>query len=100
MPLLAGGAALISPPVVALNWQIAQFLSVLRFFIVKEKLKAFDGLDVDEIRRKDLELKMKFDMGQSFIQQELDYDYDEVNGDIKVIDEPVYLKNETQRNFD
>lgn len=99
MPLLAGGAALVSPAAVSLNWQIAQFLSVIQFFLVREKLKKFDDLDMDEIRRKDVELKNLFNSGQSIVKPELQFEFDETNGDIKVKDEPVYLKNESQRNF-
>lgn len=99
MPLLAGGAALVSPAAVSLNWSIAQLLSMIQFFLVKEKLKKFDDLDMDAIREKDIELKNLFNSGQSIVRPELQFDFDETNGDIKVKDEPVYVLNETQRNF-
>ena len=60
---------------------------------MKEKLKIVDGIDVDEIRRKDFEIRNKFDNGQRFVKPELQYEIDHINGDMKVIEEPVYLKN-------
>lgn len=63
MPILMGCAAFATPAAVSLNWQISQFLSVVQFFAMKEKLKIFDGLDMDRLRQRDEELKIKMQNG-------------------------------------
>lgn len=94
-----GGAALASPQVVALNWYIAQTLATVQFFYFKRKLKMVDGLDIDQIRQKDQELKAKMNNGQSMVNPDLKFDFDQTSGNIKVQEEPIYLKNERQKQF-
>lgn len=67
---------------------------------MKYKLKTVDGLDIEEIRRKDFELRSKMQQGQRIVNPNLNFDFDNTNGDIRVQeDHPVALKNEVQRNF-
>lgn len=99
LPFLVGSAALATPAAVSVNFLIAQQLAVLQFFIMREKLKKFDGLDIEQIRQKDLELKTKMQNGETMQSPNLIFDFDQDNGNIKVNEEPVILKNETQKAF-
>ena len=68
--------------------------------MIREKLKKFDGLDIEEIRLKDAELRFKMEQGGQQIENpSLNFDFDHNSGNIKVNETPVALKNETQRNF-
>lgn len=95
LPFLMGGAALASPAAVSLNLFIAQQLAVLQFFLMREKLKKVDGLDIEQIRLKDQELKAKMENGETMQNPNLRFDFDSNNGNIKVNEAEVILKNET-----
>lgn len=75
---------------------------MIRALLVKQKLKLIDGIDVKKIRERDLELRDRINnQGQVMNQSpSLQFDYDSSSGNIKVRDdEPLYLKNERQREF-
>lgn len=66
---------------------------------MKAKLKKFDGLDIDHIRMKDFELKSKMENGETMNSPNLNFDFDPNTANIKVNEEPIALKNATQKNF-
>lgn len=57
---------------------------MVQFFLIREKLKKFDGLDIEEIRLKDEQLRLRMEDGQSINNPSLIFDFDHTSGDIKV----------------
>lgn len=99
LPLLMGGAALASPAAVSLNWHVAEILAATQFLFMKEKLKLMDGLDIEAIKQKDTELRLKMDGSHQLNLEELEFDYDNSSGNIKVQESPPASKNAVQINF-
>lgn len=96
LPFILGGASLAAPAAISLNWVIAQQLAMVQFFFIREKLKKFDGLDIEEIRLKDEQLRMRMEQGgESINNPYLNFDFDHNSGNIKVQETPIALKNET-----
>lgn len=65
LPFIMGSLSLMMPAAVSLNWHIEQSLALTQFFFIRQKLKWFDGLDMEAIRQKDLDLKLKMQNGQT-----------------------------------
>ena len=101
--ILIGSAALIAPAAVSINWYIAQILSISQFFFYREKLKKIDGLDLQEIRQKDEELRsrMRNTRPQTMpaSEPELQFEYDQQTGSVMAKQTTSNPKNERQRNF-
>lgn len=69
---------------------------MVQFFFIREKLKKFDGLDIEEIRLKDEQLRLRMEQGgESINNPYLNFDFDHNSGNIKVQETPIALKNET-----
>ena len=103
--LFVGTAAFVAPAAVSINWGISQLLSVSQFFFYRAKLKKFDGLDLDEIRQKDSELRIRMAEngggGQQLLsatEPEIQFEFDQQTGNVKA-KQLGDNKNETQRNF-
>ena len=73
-----------------MNWAIAQALAMVQALLVKQKLKFFDGIDVDRVREKDQEIRDKIqqNMSQQLLSQkpQIQFDYNNFSGDIKIRD--------------